>query len=446
MSKTGRLSGGGFFLYRLPRGTSDILPREQSYWRYIEQKATAICELHGYQRIDTPTFEDARLFVRSIGEETDIVEKEMYSFEDRSGARLTLRPEGTAPVCRAYVEHGMHTLPQPVRLYYIAAIFRYERPQAGRYRHHQQFGFEALGDSDPALDAEIIEMAWQFYLDLGLHRLRLSLNSIGCRGCRPGYLDSLKAYYSQHRGSLCPDCKRRLLKNPLRLLDCKKPSCLHLSEQAPRGIEHLCRECSEHFNQLQKYLNLLVLPFSLNHRLVRGLDYYTRTVFEIDPQDEKGAQATLGGGGRYDDLIEQLGDRPSPAVGFATGIERLVLNLKKQKVAIPSPPPPTVFVTYLGQEAKDEAIKLASRLRRSGISVTAIFGDRSLKAQLKQANASGARHAVIIGEEEVRNSTVVLRDMARGKQATVPLDKVIKVLSKVGTGSNLMSKSNQPMP
>ncbi|MEE9490772.1 MAG: histidine--tRNA ligase [Dehalococcoidia bacterium] len=418
-------------MYQAPRGTLDILPREQGYWSYITQKAVDISELYGYQRIDTPTFEDARLFVRSIGEETDIVEKEMYTLEDRSGDKLTLRPEGTASVCRAYVEHGMHTLPQPVRLYYMAAIFRYERPQAGRYRQHHQFGVEALGDSDPALDAEVIDIAWQFYVNLGLRRLSLYLNSIGCNTCRPTYLDSLRAYYSQHGKSLCPDCRRRLLRNPLRLLDCQKSSCIPLTEQAPRSIDYLCDECAQHFDQLRRYLNLLNLPFVINHRLVRGLDYYTKTVFEIAPEGEMAAQATIGAGGRYDDLIEQLGGRPTPAIGFATGIERLVLNLKKQKVAVPVPPSPAVFIAYLGQEAKDEALKLASLLRKSGHGVTLTLGDRSLKAQLKQANSTGARHAVIIGEDEVRGGTVLLRDMDKGEQETIPLDKVTEVLSRV---------------
>ena len=415
-------------MYQAPRGTSDILPPEQGYWSYIKQKAAAVSELYGYRRIDTPTFEDARLFVRSIGEDTDIVEKEMYSFEDKGGDQITLRPEGTAPVCRAYVEHGMHNLPQPVRLYYIASIFRYERPQAGRYREHHQFGVEAIGDGDPALDAEVIDMAWQLYVNLGLTGFALSLNSIGCNNCRPRYLESLKTYYTQHKESLCPDCRRRLAKNPLRLLDCKNPTCLALSEQAPRSIDYLCQECAEHFDQLKRYLNLLNLPFTLTHRLVRGLDYYTRTVFEIAPEGETGAQVALGGGGRYDNLIEQLGGKPTPAVGFATGIERLVLNLKKQEIAIPALPPPTVFIAYLGKDAKDEAIRLTARLRKSGISALASLNERSLKAQLKQANASGVRYTVIIGEDEVRNKSVVLRNMAKGEQQTVPIGKLTEAL------------------
>lgn len=415
-------------MYQAPRGTSDILPEEQVYWSYIKQRATFISELFGYQRMDTPTFEDSRLFVRSIGEETDIVEKEMYYLEEKGGDRLTLRPEGTAPVCRAYIEHGMSNLPQPVRLYYFASIFRYERPQAGRYREHHQFGVEAIGDSDPALDAEVIAMAWHLYANLGLRGLTLRLNSIGCSNCRPKYLDSLKAYYSEHKESLCNDCKRRLAINPLRLLDCKKPSCTPLTEQAPRSIDFLCKECADHFDQLTEYLNLLELPFTLAHRLVRGLDYYTRTVFEIAPEGEVGAQVAIGGGGRYDNLIEQLGGKPTSAVGFATGIERLVLNLKKQVVAVPNTPTPTVFVAYLGKVAKNEAIKLTSQLRRSGISVIGTPGERSLKAQLKQANVLGARYAVIIGEDEVKSKTVVLRNMTKAEQQTIPVNKLADAL------------------
>ena len=350
-------------MYQAPRGTTDILPKEQAYWRYIEQKMVDVCKLYGYERIDTPAFEDTGLFARSIGEESDIVKKEMYTFEDRGGNKVTLRPEGTAPVCRAYIEHGLHNLPQPVKLYYFAAIFRYERPQAGRYRQHYQFGYEAIGDGDPTLDAEVIDMAWQFFQSLNLQHLSLQLNSIGCKQCRPAYLTALKDYYADCTADLCPDCKTRLKRNPLRLLDCKKPSCQQVANSAPRSVDHLCPECDTHFNQLQKYLGLLGLPFEINHRLVRGLDYYTKTVFEIQPEAE-GAQSTLGGGGRYDDLIEELGGKPTPAIGFAAGIERIILNLKKQNIPVPLLPRPQVFIAFIGDEARDEAIKLAATLRR----------------------------------------------------------------------------------
>jgi len=405
-------------LYRAPRGTSDILPEEQFYWRYIEQKAVNICQLCGYERIDSPAFEDTGLFTRSVGQGTDIVEKEMYTFNDKGGNEITLRPEGTAPVCRAYLEHGLHNRPQPVKLYYIAPIFRYERPQAGRYRQHYQFGCEAIGDDDPALDAEIIDMAWQFLRSVNLSRLSLLLNSIGCKQCRPGYLSVLKDYYAKHIRELCSDCKVRLERNPLRLLDCKRSSCQKAADAAPRSVDHLCPECEAHFARLKGYLALLQIPFALDHRLVRGLDYYTRTVFEIQPE-AGGTQSTIVGGGRYDDLIEELGGKPTPAIGFATGIERIILNLKKQAIPVPPLPRPQVFIAHLGDEASEQAIKLTSQLRRSGIGTIMATGNKSLKAQLRQANNLGIRYAAIIGEEELKSGTVSLRDMVSAEQKTV---------------------------
>ncbi len=386
-----------------------------------------ICQLYGYERIDAPAFEDTQLFSRSVGDGTDIVEKQMYTFQDRGGGQITLRPEGTASVCRAYLEHGLHNLPQPVKLYYLASIFRYERPQAGRYRQHYQFGYEAIGDDDPALDAEVIDMAWQFLVTLGLRHLLLHLNSIGCKKCRPGYLTALKDYYTNYTRDLCSDCKTRLKRNPLRLLDCKKPLCQQIANSAPRSIDYLCQQCDNHFNQLKRFLELLELPFIVNHCLVRGLDYYTRTVFEIQPEAE-GAQSTLGGGGRYDDLIEELGGKPTPAIGFATGLERIILNLKKQYIPVPALPKPRVFIAYMGNQAKDRAIKLASTLRTNGIGVIETAGSKSLKAQLRQANTLGVHHTVIIGDEEVNADTVILRDMTTAQQKTVPVGELLEFL------------------
>jgi histidyl-tRNA synthetase len=405
-------------LYQAPRGTSDILPEEQAYWRFIEQRVNRSAQLYGYERIDTPAFEDTKLFARSVGEDTDIVTKEMYTFEDRGSSSLTLRPEGTASVCRAYLEHGMHNQPQPVKLYYIASIFRYERPQAGRFRQHYQFGYEAIGDGDPALDGEVIDMAWRFFADMGLSRLTLQLNSIGCKKCRPSYVEALKGYYVDRALELCPECQTRLKRNPLRLLDCKQASCQKVAEAAPKSVDYLCKECAQHFEQLKRYLALLKLPFNINHRLVRGLDYYTRTVFEIQPEDG-GAQSTLAGGGRYDDLIEELGGKPTPAIGFAAGMERLILNLKEQQVYIQPLPKPKVFIASLGDKAKEVATKLAAELRGAGVGVILATGDKSLKAQLRQANSLGVRYAVIIGEEEVKAGTVVLRDMTSAEQKSV---------------------------
>jgi len=408
-------------LYQAVRGTSDILPEEQAYWRCVEQGAIAACQLYGYQRIDSPTFEETGLFTRSVGQGTDIVEKEMYTFADKGGKKITLRPEGTASVCRAYLEHGLHNLPQPVKLYYLASIFRYERPQSGRLREHHQFGCEAIGDDDPTLDAEVIDMAWQFFRSLNLQNLSLQLNSIGCKKCRQDYLTILKYYYNGYAAEdLCRDCRDRLSRNPLRLLDCKQPSCQRIAKAAPKSFDHLCPDCDVHFNQLKAYLNMLEIPFTVNHRLVRGLDYYTRTVFEIQPAGG-GAQSTLGGGGRYDDLIEELGGKPTPAIGFAVGTERIILNLKKQNISISTLPRPRVFIAYMGDEARDESIRLASRLRQAGISTIATAGSKSLKAQMRQANSLGVRYAVIVGDEEIKTGTATLRDMVNAQQKTVPI-------------------------
>lgn len=414
-------------MFKAPRGTTDILPEDQSWWQYIESKAAAICRLYGFYRIDTPAFEDARLFTRSVGEGTDIVNKEMYIFKDRSDNELALRPEGTASVCRAYLEHGMDNQPQPVRMYYFADIFRYERPQAGRYRQHHQFGCEAIGEASPVLDAEVIHMALNFFTALGLTNFSLQLNSIGCRKCRPVYLRELKKYYQPLKQGLCEDCSTRLEKNPLRLLDCKKSGCQEAAESAPRSSEYLCDECAEHFRLLKSYLGDMDIKYTLNPRLVRGLDYYTKTVFEIQPL-EGGSQSALGGGGRYDDLIGQLGGKATPAIGFATGMERIVMNLKNQGVEVPGPEKPAVYIACLGDNVRGEALKTAAVLREADISVIVSAGDRSLKAQLRHANSAGARYAVIIGENEVRAGTIMLRNMETGEQQEIQRDDVITVL------------------
>ena len=418
-------------MYKAPRGTADILPAEQPYYRHVEESAAEVCKRYGYGRIDTPIFEDSRLFIRTIGPGTDIVDKETYTFEDRSGQGMTLRPEGTAPVCRAYVEHGMHNQPQPVRLYYFAAIFRYERPQKGRYRQHQQFGVEAIGDGDPALDAEVIEMAWRFFKTLGLRKISMQVNSIGCRECRPTYINALKKHYSGHVDKLCPECKARLERNPLRLLDCKKPSCQGIADAAPQSDQYLCPGCKEHYRYVLRYLRLMRVPFVKNHRLVRGLDYYTRTVFEIQPRGEEGAQSALGGGGRYDDLIEELGGRPTPAIGFATGIERIIMNLKEQGIRLPEAQVSGLYVAYMGDRAKSAAVRFASELRRSGLLVNLSLGGKSIKAQMRQANALGVEYAFIFGEDEVRNGTVTYRDMETGEQWEVALEDVVDLLTEV---------------
>ncbi len=416
-------------MFQSPRGTADILPEDQPYWRFIEDKIVRICQLYGYRRIDTPVFEDAGLFMRGVGEETDIVQKEMYIFEDRGGNKLTLKPEGTAPICRAYLEHGMPNLPAPVKLYYMSPSYRYERPQAGRYREFHQFGFEAIGDADPALDAEVIEMAWQFYVSLGMGQLHLKLNSIGCKNCRPVYLAKLKEYFTAFKKELCQDCHNRLEGNTLRLLDCKNLNCRKLQVSAPGSYQNLCPDCAAHFEQLQKYIVLLGLPIEIDHCLVRGLDYYTRTVFEIQPEIE-GAQSTIGGGGRYDGLIAELGGKPTPALGFATGIERIVTNIKRQNLPVPPVGNPGVFVAYLGDAAKTAAVNLTSSLRQSGICAVQAPGGKSLKAQLRQANTLAVRYTLILGDDEIKSGSIQMRDMQSSEQKNIPRQQLMQILTE----------------
>ncbi|MFC1946687.1 histidine--tRNA ligase [Chloroflexota bacterium] len=414
-------------MYQSPRGTADILPEDQAYWFFLEDKIAEIARLYGYERIETPIFEDSSLYTRSTGEYTDIVQKEMYTFEDRGGNSLSLRPEGTPSVCRAYIQHGLYNQPQPVKMYYLTSIFRYERPQAGRYRQSHQFGCEAIGDADPALDAEIIDIAWRLYKAAGLQNISILINSIGCRECRPKYLEALIGHYSGKEETLCSDCKTRLVNNPLRLLDCKQPQCQDITHSAPRNIDFLCDECREHLDKVKEYLAALGLPYQLNHRLVRGLDYYSRTVFEVQPDDDR-AQATIGGGGRYDYLIEELGGKPTPGVGIATGIERIILNMKKQGVEVPPLPSPKVLVAYMGDEAKAQAVRLTSDLRNAGIPVVNAASGKSLKAQLKQANTLGVSYTVILGEDELKNGTATLRNMTNASQETIPFDKLTDTL------------------
>ncbi len=411
-------------VFRAPRGTADHLPDEQKYWRYIESKAVEIANRFGYGRIDTPAFEDSNLFVRSVGEGTDIVEKEMYTFEDRGGDSITLRPEGTAPVCRAYLEHGMHNLPQPVRMYYFCPVFRYERPQAGRFRQHHQFGVEALGDADPSVDAEVIEVAWELMGSLGLRDINLLVNSIGDGQCRPGYIERLRDYYSGHHDRLCDDCRDRLDRNPLRLLDCKVETCHALGDEAPQSTDYLCDDCREHWGKLSSYLDAMGLPYTVDHRLVRGLDYYTRTVFEIQPLDV-GGQSTIVGGGRYDGLITELGGRPTPGIGFATGIERLTLNLKRGDVPVPDEPSPQYLVANVGDNARTAALELAVRLRRSGVGAILSSGSRGLRGQMRQANALNIPYALILGDDEISRGEVVVRDMVSSTQQSRPMDEFL---------------------
>jgi histidyl-tRNA synthetase len=413
---------------RAPRGTTDILPEDQPYWRLVREAAADLAQAFGYRQIDTPLFEDAGVFARTVGGGTDIVDKEMYVFEDRGGDRLALKPEGTAGVCRAYIEHGMASLPQPVRLFYISPFFRYDRPQAGRYRQFHQLGLEAIGESDPILDAEIIHFAWLFYERLGLRDLTVQLNSIGDPSSRTRYIEALRKYYAPKVDGLCRDCKERLQRNPLRLLDCKQPQCQPLIAEAPSILDYLDQESEEHFAALRSHLDAVKIPYVLEPRLVRGLDYYTRTVFEVVPAVE-GAQSTIGGGGRYDGLIELLGGRHTPGVGFATGLERIILNLKRAGVEPAPHTPPTAFVAWLGEAAAVYAMALASELRAADVPVVVAAGGRSLKAQMRQADSLGARHVLICGGEEIASDEVTLRDMATSEQSRVRRADVSSLLS-----------------
>ena len=416
-------------MFRAPRGTQDILPDEATRWRRLEAAARSWAELYGYGEVRTPTFEELGLFLRGVGEATDIVEKEIYAFQDKGGDWLALRPEETAPVVRAYLQHGLFNRPQPVKLYSIVNVFRYDRPQAGRFREFRQLNCEALGEDDPIVDAELAALLWRFLEDLGLRDLSLQLNSIGDSVCRPGFVEALIAYYRGHLDEICPDDRRRLETNPMRLLDCKQPRCQPIIEGAPRTVDYLCGPCAEHFEKLQAYLSDEGLAHQINPRLVRGLDYYTRTVWEVWPP-EAGAQSTLGGGGRYDGLAEQLGGRPTPAVGFAAGLERILLTLEKQGPAPGEAESGLAFLAPLGQPAKRELNRLADRLRRRGVPATVGTGDRSLKALLRQANAIGARWALVMGDQELAEGKVALRDLRTSEQRGLPVEAVVDELAR----------------
>ncbi len=406
--------------YAAPRGTLDVLPEDQPYWRYVIERAHYIAQLYGFEQISVPMFESTGLFIRGVGEGTDIVDKEMYSFRDKGGEEITLRPEFTASIVRAYIQHGMHTLPQPVKLYAIGPIFRYERPQAGRYRQHTQFNVEAFGEQDAALDAEVMEVARHLYADLGFGGLGFQVNSTGCPICRPQYVSLLAEHYGRHVDEICDDCKRRLQRNPLRVLDCKSEGCQPVIAQAPHIMDYLCDECATHFSRLQRYLRALGRSFTIQHRLVRGLDYYTKTVFEVWATDI-GAQAAVCGGGRYDGLIELLGGPPTPGIGFGSGIERIILAMRSQGVAVPTLPRPRVLIAPLGDEPKVAAVRLLADLREAGLSSEIAFGDRSLRSQLREADKQAVQYALILGEDELRASQVIARDMDGGGQESVPM-------------------------
>ena len=419
--------------YRALKGFREIQPGEQPYWRFVENTASLVAEQYGYRRIETPLLEETAIFRRTVGEGTDIVEKEMYSFDDRPDKEghsisLTVRPEGTAGVVRAYLEHGMFKLPQPVKLYYMSApMFRHDKPQAGRYREHHQFGCEAIGENDTAVDAEMIGLLYQVYTELGLKHIRVYINSIGDPNCRPQYIERLKDYYRPLLDECCADCKVRFYKNPLRLLDCKEPQDQAKIAAAPKSSEWLCGPCLEHFAAVQRFLEFYDVPFSINPLLVRGLDYYTRTVFEFTSKLDKLA---LNGGGRYDGLAEILGGSHTPGIGFGAGIERIILELKRQGVTPPPEDHTKVFVTYLGKatELKNAAVQVVAELRQAGIKTEMSYGDRSFKAQMMRADTSGATYVVIIGEDELANDSVTVKNFE--ERALVKRDALVEHLKR----------------
>jgi histidyl-tRNA synthetase len=402
----------------------DVLFAEQQYWRHILNQIQLTADIFGYQRLDTPLLEEAKLFIRGVGEGTDIVEKEMYLFEDRDGEMLALRPEFTAGIMRAYVENGLHTLPAPLKVWTVGPLFRHEKNQKGRYRQHSQFDIEVIGEQDPAVDLEVINVAWHLFSRLGFSGLRLYLNSTGCPTCKPHYIKSLVDYFSQFAGQLPPDDQMRLQKNPLRILDSKEAATQPLLENAPHITDYLCPDCAGHFSKLKSYLEVIDRPYQVNFRIVRGLDYYTKTVFEIKA-DGLGSQDTICGGGRYDGLIEELGGRPTPGIGFGSGIERYVLAMQHLGIEPAAEPAPQVTVSYLGEKAKLAGLKVLEALHNEHIGALFTPGDRSLKAQLKSANRVNATFSVILGEDEVQKSQATVRDLRNSEQVQIDLAQLV---------------------
>ena len=412
---------------RAPKGTYDLLPDEAAARDAVVAVAARVFAAFGYRRVVTPEFEETGLFARGVGEATDIVRKEMYTFEDKGGRSLTLRPEGTAPICRAYLEHGLHKWPQPVKLWYYCPMFRYERPQAGRYREHYQLGAEAIGSADPMVDAEVILLLAQLFAELGVGGLRLAVNSMGDPACRPAYVARLREHLRGREEELCGDCRERLELNPLRTFDCKVESCRAVLDDAPHLVDHLCGDCREHFDRVLALLRRAGLEPELDPRLVRGLDYYTRTTFEFS-SDRLGAQSGVGGGGRYDGLIEQLGGPPTPGVGWGAGLERIGLAMGETDAAAPAP---QVYVVSFAGDERDAAFELAQRLRAAGVRTELDLAARSPKGQLKQAGRSGAAWAVLLGLDDLAAGAVRLRRLDGGGEEDLALEAAVERLARL---------------
>lgn len=409
--------------YQRPKGTQDILPDVAPRWRFVERTFRDVCRRYDYGEIRTPIFEETDLFVRSVGEETDIVSKEMYTFEDKGGRSLTLRAEGTAPSVRAFIEENLQGQDRErlVKLYYIAPIFRQDKPQAGRYRQHHQCGIEALGLPEPAVDAEVIDLALSFYRELGIEGTRLLINSVGCPACAPGYVDALRESVGDRVAEMCGDCRRRYETNPLRLLDCKVDVCRQITADAPMMLELLCDDCETHFAGLREHLDALGIAYEIDPRIVRGLDYYTKTAFEFR-HDALGAQDSIGGGGRYDRLVKQCGGPEIPAVGLGTGIERVLMVREALGLVDEEQPREGSFIVAIGDEAWLPAWKLLHELRAAGVKAEIDYRRRSMRAQMRYADAQGYLNAILLGGDEIAKGIATVRDMVSGEQEEVPLD------------------------
>lgn len=412
------------------RGMKDILPEDQSFWEQVRRASEKLARDYGYVRIDTPIVEYSNLFVRGIGVGTDIINKEMYSFVTRGGDKVALRPEMTAGVARAFVQHGMNVWAKPVKLFSTGPVYRYERPQEGRYREHYQVNYDALGEQDAILDAQMIQMAFRVIQNLGIKAAQVQVNSIGCPVCRKEYRELLVSYFESRRNKLCQDCKRRLESNPLRILDCKEDKCVQVAATAPQSIDHLCEDCRNHFKNLLEYLDELELSYTINPQLVRGLDYYTKTVFEIWSGQEEGRKFSLGGGGRYDGLIKSIGGEDTPAVGFALGVERLILEMKRVQAKPYKAPRPKVFLAQLGELAKKKSLRLFSDLEKNGILVAESFGRGGLKSQLRAADKLGVEITLILGQKEALDETVIIKNMKTGVQEISSLGKLVDLIKK----------------
>jgi histidyl-tRNA synthetase len=432
-AKAGQIAEKPKPVLNLLRGFKDILPVEQKYWQYIEDRAKGLANSYRFEKIDTPILEETKLFHTAVGKQTDIIEKEMFSFVDQGGENVSLRPEGTASIARAYINHGMFNLPQPVKLWYWGPMFRHERPQSGRLRQFHQCGFEIIGEAKPVVDAELIIAAHAIITSLGLEPV-IQVNSIGTSACcRDKYKAELVNFYRARRSALCDTCKERINKNPMRLLDCKEPQCVALRGEAPQIVDFLCDPCKDHFMKVLEYLDEINIPYTLNPRLVRGLDYYTRTVFEIylkGNEEHGSAQSALGGGGRYDLLLEMLGGRPTPAAGFALGLERIISKIKEANIPVEDNSKVSVFLACLGEYAKRKSLGLFEDLRRDGFKVATNFSKETLKSQLEIANKMKVKITLILGQKEVLDETIIIRDMETGVQEVVDYKKTVAELRK----------------